>query len=83
MEEKVLPIQVIGAFGKTQEGIYQYRINATLKEEIYTIIQEARDLGFKFWETPNIEKVHKTYTVLLKLYIPKEMGYPEESSGNK
>lgn len=75
-----MPVQVIGFFGKNKEGIYKYRINATQKEEIYQIIDEAKSLGFKFWQTPNIEKVPgRTWSVLLELYFPKDMGYPEES----
>lgn len=75
-----MPVQVIGAFGKNKEGVYTYRINTTTKDEIYIILDEARKAGWKFWETPNIEKVHKTYSVLLKIYYPKELGYPEESN---
>jgi hypothetical protein len=36
-------------------------------------------MGWRFWDTPNIQQVHKTYSVLLKIYDPKEKGYPDES----
>ena len=66
--------------GKNKEGVYVFRINATLKEDLNLIIKEAKESGFKFWKKPIIEKAHKTYSVLLQLYIPKDLGYPEESS---
>lgn len=75
-----MPVVMIGSYGKNEEGVLTYRINTTTKEDIYTIIDSARSMGFKFWETPNILKVHKTWSVLLKLYVPKELGYPEEST---
>jgi hypothetical protein len=78
--EKALPIQVIGSFGKNKEGVYTYRINTTTKEEIYILLDEVKNQGWKYWETPNIEKVNKTYSLLLKIFYPKELGYPEESS---
>jgi hypothetical protein len=71
---------MIGAFGRNSEGVHTYRINTTKKEEIYEIIDGAKKAGWKFWDTPNIEKVHKTWSVLLKIYYPKELGYPEESN---
>lgn len=75
-----MPVVMIGAFGRNEEGVYTYRINATTKDDLYTIIDSAKEMGYKFWDTPNLVKVHKTWSVLLKLYIPKELGYPEESS---
>ncbi len=74
-----MPVVMIGDFGRSEEGIYTYRINTTTKDDIHTILKEVREMGWKFWDTPNIIKVHKTYSVLLKLYNPEEMGYPEES----
>lgn len=71
---------MIGNFGRNKEGVYTYRVNATTKEDLYTLIEESKEMGWKFFDTPNIIKVNKTYSVLLKLYNPKEMGYPEESS---
>jgi|tagenome__1003787_1003787.scaffolds.fasta_scaffold20964066_6 hypothetical protein len=66
--------------GKNSEGVYTFRINATLKDDLELIIQEAKDAGFRFWKKPIIEKAHKTYSVLLQIYIPRDFGYPEESS---
>jgi hypothetical protein len=66
--------------GKNVEGVYTFRINATLKDDLHLIIKEAKQTGFKFWKKPIIEKAHKTYSVLLQLYIPSDLGYPEESS---
>lgn len=74
-----MPVVMIGAHGKNNEGVFTYRISATAKDDLHTIMQEAKELGFKFWEKPVIEKAHRTWSVLLKLYIPKDMGYPEES----
>lgn len=70
---------MIGNFGKDKEGVYTFRVNATEKDDLFLIIDEAKKMGYKFWDTPNIEKSFKTWTVLLKLYIPKEMGYPSEA----
>lgn len=75
-----MPVIMIGNFGRNKEGVYTYRVNATTKEDLYTLIEESKEMGWKFFDTPNIIKVNKTYSVLLKLYNPKEMGYPEESS---
>jgi hypothetical protein len=69
---------MIGDFGINKENVRTYRINATTKDDIYKIIDEAREMGWKFFNTPNILKVHKTYSVLLQIYDPKD--YPEESS---
>jgi hypothetical protein len=70
---------MIGDFGKNEEGVHTFRVNASTKEDIYKVIEESKEMGWKFWDTPNIEKVHKTWSVLLKLYNPKELNYPEES----
>jgi hypothetical protein len=69
----------VGSFGRSEEGVYTFSINTTTKEDIYTILQQVREEGAKFWETPNIIKKFKTYHCLLKFYVPKEMNYPEES----
>lgn len=74
-----MPVVMIGAYGRNKEGVHTYRINTTKKEEIYEIIDGAKAAGWKFWDIPNIEKVHKTWSVLLKIYYPKDLGYPEES----
>jgi hypothetical protein len=70
---------MIGAYGRSKEGIHTYRINATKKDELYLIIDEAKEAGWKFWEVPVLTQQHKTWSVLLKIYKPKELGYPEES----
>lgn len=74
-----MPVVMIGAYGRTKEGIHTYRINATTKDDLNLIIDEARKAGWKFWQVPNMVKSHKTWSVLLQIYKPKEMGYPEES----
>lgn len=74
-----MTIVQIGEWGRNEEGVYTYSINATEKDDIYKILQQVKDSGAKFWDTPNIIKKFKTYHVLLKFYVPKEMGYPEES----
>jgi hypothetical protein len=70
---------MIGDFGVNSEGVHTYSINATSKDEIYKMIDDVKELGFKFWNTPNLTYKAKTWHVLLQIYIPKEMGYPEES----
>lgn len=75
-----MPVVMIGDFGRNKEGIYTYRINATTKDDLYSLLDQVKEIGWKYWETPNIIKVHKTYSVLLKIYNPKELGYPEESN---
>lgn len=75
-----MSIVMVGKWGRTNEGVYTYSINTTTKEDIYEILETIRSQGAKFWETPNIIHKFKTYHVLLKFYIPNEMGYPEESS---
>lgn len=69
-----MSIVLIGDWGKNEEGVFTYRINATKKDDIHIIIAEAKEAGFKFWETPSIIRSHKTWSVLLKLFIPKEQG---------
>ena len=68
----------VADFGMDNEGVTTYRINGE-KQDLITIIKEAKALGFKFWKKPIIQKAHKHYSVLLKLYIPKDMNYPDES----
>lgn len=76
-----MSIVMIGNWGRNKEGIYTYSINTTTKDEIYQLIDAAKEMGWKFWDTPNITFKAKTFHVLLKLYKPKEMGYPTESEG--
>lgn len=69
---------MIGSFGRNAEGVHTYSINTTTKDEIYTLIDAAKEMGWKFFDTPNITHKFKTYHVLLKLYKTGEV-YPEES----
>jgi len=73
-------IVCIGRWGKNAEGVHTYTLDTTTKEEIYQLIDAAKDMGWRFWDTPNIVKAPKTYHVVLKLYNPKEFGISEESS---
>lgn len=71
----------IGRYGKNAEGIHTYTLDTTTKEEIYQLIDEAKKMGWKFWDTPNIVTAPRnTFHTVLKIYHPKETGYPEESS---
>lgn len=76
-----MSIVCIGRWGKNSEGIHTYTLDTTTKEEIYQLIDSARAMGWKFWETPNITTAPRnTFHVVLKLYYPKDLGYPLESS---
>jgi hypothetical protein len=66
-------------FGKNEEGVRTYRVNATDKGDLEKIIDESKGMGWKFWTEPYPEKSHKSWSVLLKMYDPKELNYPEES----
>jgi aryl-alcohol dehydrogenase-like predicted oxidoreductase len=74
-----LSIVMIGNWGRNKEGVYTYSINTTTRDEIYEMLAAAREMGWRFFDTPNIVKKHKTFHVLLKIYKPAEMGYPDES----
>lgn len=76
-----MSVVMIGNFGRDKEGVYTYRINATGKEDLYDLIKAVKEQGWKFFDTPNILKAHKTYSVLLRLYNPNESDYPDESQG--
>ena len=58
-------------FGSNKEGVTTYRVNGEL-EDLVTIIDEAKNIGYAFFETPIVEKSHKHYSVLLRLYVPEE-----------
>lgn len=80
-EENQVSIICIGRWGKNAEGVHTYTLDTTSKEEIYQLIDAAKSMGWKFWDTPNILSAPRnTFHVKLKLYYPKELGYPEESS---
>lgn len=77
-----MSVVMIGDFGRDEEGVYIYRINATTKDDLNELITAVKNQGWKFFDQPNILKAQgRTYTVLLKLYKPSEGGYPEESQG--
>lgn len=61
-------------FGTNEEGVITYRVNGE-KHDLQEIIQQAKDLGFKFWEPPVITQSYKHWSVLLKLFIPR--GYDQ------
>src|SRR3954467_5234437 len=55
---------------KPEKGVQAYTITGT-REEIYTILDEVREAGGKYADTPNISRIHNSqYHVLLKLKIP-------------
>jgi hypothetical protein len=57
-----------------KDGIKAYTITGT-KEEIYKILNEVRENGGKFADTPNICRIHNSQChVLLKLKVPVEVG---------
>lgn len=57
---------MIGYFPE-KDGVISYRICGT-KADIYEIINEAREMGHKFADTPIINHVHRgQWSTLLKL----------------
>lgn len=66
-------------FGTNSEGITTYRVNAH-QNDLKAIIEEISRIGFDFWEEPRIVKTHKDWTVLLKIFVKKDLGYDQESS---
>lgn len=62
----------VANFGRNKEGVHLYRVNGD-KADLERIIKESFEMGWAFWEEPKIEKVFKTYSVLLKIYDPKEL----------
>lgn len=63
-----MTIVQIGKFGKNKRGVHTFSVSATDKEDIYKIISQARGMGWRFFQTPNVTKSFKTYHVLLELY---------------
>lgn len=60
---------LVGYFGE-KNGVITYRICGS-KDEVYTIIKEAKDMGHKFEETPMVEYIRQgEWTTLLKLRVP-------------
>lgn len=59
---------------KAKDGVQLYTVTGT-KEECYLIVEEARQAGAKFADTPNILNVHNgQFHVLLKLKVPVGVG---------
>jgi hypothetical protein len=66
---------------KAKEGIQSYTITGSY-DEIYRIIDEVRQEGGKFADTPNICRVHAgQWHVLLKLKVAAEVGLHDKNKG--
>lgn len=64
---------IIGDFGRTNEGLYLFRINGT-KLEIEKAIQDIKDLGCEVYDVPfEFEKAHLHWSVLLKIWLPDDL----------
>ena len=58
-------------FGVKNE-VQTFRICGS-KQEIYDLLQECRDNGYKFHDTPNLLHVHRgQWTVVLHFKLPVE-----------
>lgn len=68
-----MPLVMVTDFGKDKEGVYTWRVNSAHKSDLELIIQEALKVGYCFWEQPIIERSYKSWSVLLKLFIPYDM----------
>lgn len=71
-----MAIVQIADFGRDKEGVYTYRIHGD-KKDLEFLIEELRNTDYKFLgnQEPEIVKtVTKTYTILLKIYIEKEVN---------
>ena len=66
----------IGDFGRDEKGVYTYRINGE-KADLEHLIIECKKMGYRFYDPPEIERSYKEYTILLRVYIPKEIALPE------
>jgi hypothetical protein len=73
---------IISDFGKNEEGVRTYRVNGE-KVDLEKAIEELREVGWGFWAEPKIEVSHKHWTVLLKIYNPKEYEDAEEEKEEK
>lgn len=65
-------------FGTNAEGVTTYRVNAH-KDDLLRIIDEIKNLGFDFWEKPEIVKTHKNWSVLLRIFVKQEFEQNQES----
>jgi hypothetical protein len=64
---------MVGNFG-IKNGVQTYRI-CGVKEDLFKIIEECREMGYKFNDTPAINHVHRgQWTLLLNLKVPVEVG---------
>lgn len=57
------------SFGENSEGVNLYRINGT-KEEIEKAITDMEKLGCEVWQSYNLERSHKHWSVLIKIQFP-------------
>lgn len=74
---------IIGDFGKSKDGLYLFRINGT-KQEIINAIQDIKDLGCEVCGEPyELEKAHVHWSVLLKIWLPKELEKERDRSRQK
>jgi hypothetical protein len=65
---------------RAKDGVQAFTITGT-KEECYKIVEEAREAGGEFADTPNICHVHRgQWHVLLKLKVPVGVGSNNNSS---
>jgi hypothetical protein len=63
----------VGDFG-VLKNVRTLRICGT-KNEILELLEEAKENGYKFHDTPNLLHVHRgQWTVLLQLKIPVGVG---------
>jgi hypothetical protein len=70
---------MVGSWG-TKAGVQLFTVTGT-KEECTTIVEEARQAGAKFDDTPIINHVHTgQWHVLLKLKIPVGVGSNDNST---
>jgi hypothetical protein len=69
---------MIGNFG-IRNGVQVYTITG-LKDDLYKIIEECREMEAKFEDTPTINHVHRGQWVLhLKLKIPVGVGSGDQT----
>jgi hypothetical protein len=63
---------IICDFGRNQDGLYLYRVNGD-KKEIEKYIDELKNLGCEFFDSIELEKSHKSFSVLLRIKFPPEV----------
>lgn len=65
---------MIGNFGN-KNGVQTYRICGS-KDDLNKIVDECREMGHRFHDTPNIIHVYRgQYSMLLQLKIPVGVGH--------